>query len=166
MNYSLWRGNIELGRLRLALSDSDDDYDQAVVHAMLEVASGDVTIESVQQTRFEFGDRAVVFEHEIPDLDALSASTVEHSSATSGVGPRAMSPQEAMGIPADRVLTLRDENGEIVVSDMISVSRMPAVFMQNKTLLARCAAAGIQISAWSVAAFRRSLGDEQSRTAS
>lgn len=151
MNYTLWRGNVELGRIRIDFSEGDPEK----VAGMLELNSSDTEIQSVSQTRFDFGEMKPVFEHVMPDIDAAQSSGVHHGSGYDRAGGRRMSPEEALGIPADRVLFLRDENGVVIDADAIMVTRLPESFMRSKSWIARCAEAGVTMSPWSVAAFRR-----------
>lgn len=148
MDYSLWRGNTELGRIRLPLS-SDDPH---LIHGMLEVTSSLEDVQSVQQTRFHVGDGARVFEHALPDLDALKATSRQRASSFERIGPRVLSPEEAMGVPIERILELRDSQGRVVATDMIMVTRLPEAFTRNARWIARCAEASVPMSPWSVGA--------------
>jgi hypothetical protein len=118
---------------------------RGLVAGMLEVQPAFADIDELMQTQPPMPPNAPVFQS-------------RKSERRHGPGPvalRALTPEEARGIPRDRLLEVRDRSDRVLATDLISIDRLPAEFTERGELVELCAARGIPVSPWTLTAHVR-----------
>jgi hypothetical protein len=141
LDYTLWRNAVLLGRVRIAFPVRS----AGLIAGMLEVESAFADIDEIMQTRSPIPRDAPVQE--------TRRSEVQH-----GPGPvalRELTPEEARGIPRERLLEVRDRGGQVLATDLISIDRLPPQLTEQGELVEICAARGIRVSPWCLTAHVR-----------
>jgi hypothetical protein len=132
VNYTLWRNAELLGRVRIPLPTSDG------IFGMLEVEQSFRDIEPLMQICDPFSESGRVFISFLRD-------------AHRGPGPvalRELSPEEARGAAPERVFSVRDENGEHLEIDFLTIDRYADPIPEQGELVELCRKRGIRVSPW------------------
>jgi hypothetical protein len=136
MAYSLWRNNELLGDLAVPFPASGPD----TVAGMLRPTAAFTDIGELMQTRLPTLQRTFVHLHHF---------TGQEESGPVALQP--MTPEQAVGIPPDRQLELRDDRGTAVPVDMIMINPIGIPDGVGEFPDA-CRAAGLAGSGWTMVA--------------
>ena len=135
--YSLWRGEVMLGRITPELPS---DNVSAIAGVLQPTASFTPEMALVQHT-MDALPGAPVWQHPVPLTEASGAAEGAFE-----VGARILSEAELRGVTAEQMLELRDETGQPVPTDLITVMEMHVGNVSGVHQL--CAAASVPFSGW------------------
>ena len=140
VKYTLWRGGVLMGRVRVRFPTSSPD----LLAGMLEIESAFSDVDEIMQSWPPFLG-APVFESRKSDARRGSGA----------VALRELTREDASGIPPARVLEVRDQRGQPVVTDLIGIDLLPDELMAQGELFDICVKREIPISRWSLVAHVR-----------
>ena len=137
MTYTLWRGDRQLGRFTERNPILDGDTNQPVgSEGILQLDVDAAELESVHQSRNPFN--GVTMQH--PRESMLFDERGEfHSKMPGFIVLRPVTQAEKRDVPADRLLAIRDADGDVIDTDDVTVQRMaiPDGVPLNRLHLAR-----------------------------
>ena len=140
VKYTLWRGGVLLGRVRVPFPTSSP----GLLAGMLEIESAFSDVDEIMQSWPPF-----------PGSPVFASRKSEVRRGSGAVALRELTPEDAAGIPPDRILEVRDQHGQPVVTDLIGIDLLPDELMAQGELFDICVKREIPISRWSLVAHVR-----------
>jgi hypothetical protein len=137
VNFTLWRNGVLLGRVRIPFSVSNS---ASAFCGMLEVEPAFADIEPLMQHTSPFMAGKPVLQSLMKD-------------AHRGPGPVALkelTPEQARGLPADRILEVRDDTGTRIPIQFLSIDRLWDTAPTEGELFDVCRERGIAPSPWTL----------------
>ena len=150
--YSLWRGDVLLGRINPELPDDTAN----ALFGMLDPAADFLPGQAMHQHTMLNWPGTPVFHHVDPPAAAGSSA---HRQVASD-GPRPLAEAIRDSVPADRQLTLRDAADAPVATRTIAIMAMSR---GSQSLQQLCHDAGVPFSGWCVVATLAASGTMNSR---
>jgi len=147
MNYTLWRGNTQIGELVIRFPSNTEDG----IGGILLPTAGQPALQALVQHHIPQFDPETETFSQGPLLETLTPPSTKTVNPSGSYPLVPLTPEQLRGIPADQRLSLRDPSGKIVETQAIWLSTMD-VRVGSGPFPDACRKYGIEGTAWTVAA--------------